>query len=48
MAKDKKPIKLRKRDILIYAVIVAVVFLTVVIAAEVVEHLPSNRAKNNV
>lgn len=47
MAKDKKPIKLRKRDILIYAVIVAVVFLTVVIAAEVVEHLPSNRAKNN-
>ncbi len=46
MASTNQPKKFRKRDVLIYAVIIIAVLLTVVVAAEVIEHLPSNRKKN--
>ena len=40
MSKSKK---LRKRDVLIYVVIIAAVLAAVIIASEIIEHLPSRR-----
>lgn len=47
MAKEKNTKKLRKRDVLIYGVIIAAVLLAVIGAAELIEHMPANSAKSD-
>lgn len=44
MSKSKK---LRKRDVLTYVIIIAAVFAVVIIAAEIIEHLPTKRPEDD-